>query len=175
MNIDAIKNGISYVTAERKKDGLILIQSLKANVMTASLDTWSSPMKLNLAKEKELANKWTETLRIKTPGIDAKVEGLSGGNQQKVVLAKWLSTDPKVLLLNEPTRGIDVGAKTEIYNLIEQFCENGLGVVMISSELPEILQLADRCIVLCEGRLTGEYEREELSQELLMHSAIGEV
>ncbi len=172
---DAIKNGIAYVTAERKKDGLILMQSIKENIMTASLDRYSHPLKLNRKKEKSVAAFWKDKLRIKAPDTDTIVNGLSGGNQQKVVLAKWLATDPKVLILNEPTRGIDVGAKTEIYHLMEDLCEEGLGVIMISSELPEILQLADRVIVLCEGRQTGEFVYGEMSQEKLMHGAIGEV
>jgi ribose transport system ATP-binding protein len=172
---DAIKNGIAYVTAERKKDGLVLIQSIKENIMTASIDRYSTPFKINKKKEKEFALDWKEKLKIKAPAIDTVVSGLSGGNQQKVVLAKWLVTNPKVLILNEPTRGIDVGAKTEIYNLMEDFCEEGLGIIMISSELPEILQLADRVIVMCEGKQTGEFSFAEMNQEKLMHGAIGEV
>lgn len=172
---DAIKNKIAYVTAERKKDGLVLIQSVKENVMTASVDRYSKPIRLNTRKEKEIAEKWKQALSIKTPAITTEVKGLSGGNQQKVVLAKWLETDPKVLILNEPTRGIDVGAKAEIYSLMEDFCEQGLGVVMISSELPEVLQLSDRIVVMCEGRITGEFSYEEANQEKLMQGAIGEV
>ena len=107
--------------------------------------------------------------------MDKVISGLSGGNQQKVVLAKWLNTNPKVLILNEPTRGIDVGAKTEIYRLMEEFCEQGLAVVMISSDLPEILQLADRIMILCEGRKTLEVDRADMTQERLMQGAIGEV
>ena len=172
---DAIENGISYVTAERKKDGLILIQSIKQNISTASLNRISTPFKMNRQAENRIALEWKDKLQIKTPNINYEVSGLSGGNQQKVVLAKWLATKPKVLILNEPTRGIDVGSKTEIYKLMEEFCEEGLGVVMISSELPEILQMADRAIVLCEGKQTAEFAREEMSQEKMMHAAIGEV
>ncbi|MBC5647187.1 sugar ABC transporter ATP-binding protein [Christensenella tenuis] len=172
---DAIASGIAYVTAERKKDGLILIQSVRDNIMTASVDKYSTPFRINHKKEKEIAVKWKEKFAIKTPDLNTVVNGLSGGNQQKVVLAKWLATDPKVLILNEPTRGIDVGAKTEIYKLMEDFCEKGLGVVMISSELPEILQLADRVMVMCEGKATAEFARGEMNQEKLMHGAIGEV
>ncbi len=172
---DAIKNGIAYVTAERKKDGLILIQSVKDNVMTASVDRVSGAMRINKAAEKRIAEEWKEKLRVKTPTIGTQVSGLSGGNQQKVVLAKWLNTNPKVLILNEPTRGIDVGAKTEIYRLMEDFCEQGLAIIMISSELPEILQLADRTMIMCEGRQTLELDRTEMNQEKLMHGAVGEV
>lgn len=173
--VDAIKNGIAYVTAERKKDGLILIQSVADNIMTASIDANSKPLWVDRSKEHEIAEEWKAKLNIKTPSVEKMVSGLSGGNQQKVVLAKWLNTNPKVLILNEPTRGIDVGAKTEIYRLMEDFCEQGLAVVMISSELPEILQLADRTIILCEGRKTLEVDRSEMTQEKLMQGAIGEV
>jgi len=172
--IDAIRKGIAYVTAERKKDGLILIQSVKDNIMTASIDRYSKPYRINAKKESEISHGWKDKLSIKTPDISTVVNNLSGGNQQKVVLAKWLTTAPKMLILNEPTRGIDVGAKSEIYKLMEDFCEDGLGVVMISSELQEILQLADRVIIICEGRLTGEYTKEEMTQEKLMRCAVGE-
>jgi ribose transport system ATP-binding protein len=172
--MDAIRNGIGYVTAERKKDGLILIQSVKDNIMTASLDRVSKPYKINGKAEQEIAEKWQKNLAIRTPNTNTIVNGLSGGNQQKVALAKWLATEPKVLILNEPTRGIDVGAKTEIYRLMEDFCEAGLGIVMVSSELPEILQIADRVIVMCEGALTAEFSHSEATQQKLMHSAIGE-
>lgn len=172
---DAIDNGIGYVTSDRKKDGLILIQSVKENIMTASVDKYASPFKINKKAEVEIASKWKDKLHIKTPSINAEANGLSGGNQQKVVLAKWLATNPKVLVLNEPTRGIDVGSKSEIYTLMEDFCEEGLGIVMISSELPEILQLADRVIVMCEGKIRAEFSKDEMSQEKLMHGAIGEL
>ena len=172
---DAIAGGIGYVTAERKKDGLILIQSVQENVTTASIDRYSKPYKLNRKAEKKVALDWKDKLAIKTPDITTVVSSLSGGNQQKVVLAKWLTTRPKVLILNEPTRGIDVGAKTEIYRLMEDFCAQGMGVIMISSELPEILQISDRVVVMCEGRITAEYSHSEMSQEKLMHGAIGEV
>lgn len=172
---DTIHSGIAYVTAERKKDGLILNQSVKENIMTAALDQYSSPLRINRKMEKSVADEWKDKLSIKTPDINTTVNSLSGGNQQKVVLAKWLTTKPKVLILNEPTRGIDVGAKSEIYHLMEDFCEEGLGVVMISSELPEILQLSDRVLVMCEGRLTAEFSKEEMTQERLMQGAVGEV
>jgi len=172
---DAIANGIGYVTAERKKDGLILIQSVQENVMTASISRYSKPYYLNYGEEKRIASEWKEKMDIRTRDISTVVNTLSGGNQQKVVLSKWLTTKPKVIILNEPTRGIDVGAKSEIYALMEDLCEQGLGVIMISSELPEVLQLADRVVVMCEGRVTVEYPREEMTQEKLMHGAIGEV
>jgi ABC-type sugar transport system ATPase subunit len=170
---DAIKAGLGYMTSERKKDGLIMIQSVSENIMTASINEVSSAFRMNRRIEKTRALFWKEKLDIKTPDIGSVVEGLSGGNQQKVVLSKWLQTKPKVLLLNEPTRGIDVGAKVEIYKLLEGLCEEGVGIVMISSELQEILQLSDRVIVLSEGRLAAQFDREELTQERVMHSAVG--
>ncbi len=178
INIDspeqAIKYGLAYVPCERKQEGLILCQSVKQNVLTANLDKVSRLLGiLDLEAESELAGKWVDTLGVKTPGIETIIEALSGGNQQKVVLAKWLVSDPKVLILNEPTRGIDVGAKVEIYRIMEELCAKGLSIIMISSELPEILALSDRVIVLSNGRITGEINREEACQENLMHCAIG--
>ncbi|GHU61412.1 ribose import ATP-binding protein RbsA 2 [Clostridia bacterium] len=171
---DAIAHGIGFVTAERKKDGLILIQSVSNNIMTASLDRYSKPFKIDRKAEKEVSANWKDKLNIKTPSVNTLVETLSGGNQQKVVLAKWLATHPRILILNEPTRGIDVGAKTEIYRLMEGFCEQGLGVIMISSDLPEVLQISDRVIVMFEGRLTAEYLHADMSQDKLMKGAVGE-
>jgi ABC-type sugar transport system ATPase subunit len=171
---DAIAAGIAYLSDERKADGLILVQSVKQNISTASLKDVSRPLRIDGKKESRNAEEWRQKLGIKTPSVDAAVEYLSGGNQQKVVLAKWLQTDPKVLILNNPTRGIDVGAKSELYNLMEAACEKGLGVLMISYELPEILQLSDRVLVMCEGRLTAELNKDELTQEKLMHIAVGE-
>lgn len=169
----AIKNGIAYLTAERKKDGLVLIASVKDNILLSSLDRYENHYKINVEKERKIANKWKDKLNIKCPNVDTTVDTLSGGNQQKVVLSKWLNTRPKVLILNEPTRGIDVGAKSEIYDLMEDFCEEDVGIIMISSDLPEVLQLSDRVLVLYEGCQMNVFNRDELSQELLMKSAIG--
>jgi ribose transport system ATP-binding protein len=171
---DAISAGIAYLSDERKLDGLILVQSVRENISTASIKNISNPLRIDTKLEARKAEEWKLKLGIKTPTVDTAVEYLSGGNQQKVVLAKWLQTDPKVLILNNPTRGIDVGAKNELYNLMEDACEKGLGVIMISYELPEILQLSDRVLIMCEGRLTAEFSKEELTQEKLMHSAVGE-
>ena len=172
---DAIDNGIAMVTSERKKDGLILIQTVRENVITASIDKHSSPFLINKKSESDISNHWKDTLNIKAVSIYSEVKGLSGGNQQKVVLAKWLTVKPNILILNEPTRGIDVGSKTEIYSLLETFCEQGLGIIMISSELPEIMQLSDRVMTMCEGRITAEFNKDEMTQEKLMHGAIGEI
>jgi len=171
---DAIKAGIGYVPSERKTAGLVLIHSVKFNASLAFIDKLKKRLFLNLKKEKNLVEEWVGKLNVKTPDIDTPAESLSGGNQQKVVLAKWMLTNPKVLILNEPTRGIDVGAKVEIYKLMEEFCRQGLGIVMISSELPEVMAIADRTVTICEGRITGELSKREYTQEKLLLGAIGE-
>jgi ABC-type sugar transport system ATPase subunit len=170
---DAIKSGLAYVPDERKKAGLILRQSVRRNMTITCLKALDRIYRIDTKEEKKLTKKWIERLEIKTPSYDTEVDSLSGGNQQKVVLAKWMAASPRILLLNEPTRGIDVGAKTEIYKLMEQFCQEGLGIVMISSELPEILSMADRVVVISEGKFAGLFERNELSQIALMDAAVG--
>ena len=170
---EAIKAGLAYVPNERKSAGLILGQSVKSNITVTHLKEIDSIYRINTKKENELVRKWVDELNIKTPDINNDIDSLSGGNQQKVVLAKWLITNPKVLMLNEPTRGIDVGAKTEIYRLMEEICGKGLGVIMISSELPEMLAIADRILVISEGRHMGTFDRKESTQKLLMEAAIG--
>jgi ribose transport system ATP-binding protein len=122
--------------------------------------------------ERELVGNYVARLRVKTPSINQAVVNLSGGNQQKVVLAKWLATEPKVLLLDEPTRGIDINSKKEIYTLIDELACSGLAVVMVSSELPEILGIADRILVLCEGRKTAEFSRDEATEEKVVKAAL---
>jgi ABC-type sugar transport system ATPase subunit len=169
----AIKNGIAYVPSERKLEGLMLIHQVKFNISVSILKKLMRRLKLNARKEEEIADKWIKALKIRTPDSKTKVESLSGGNQQKVVLAKWLETDPKILILNDPTRGIDVGAKVEIYSLMEELCAKGIGIIMISSELQETLAMSDRVLVLCEGKLTGEISREDATQESLMKLAVG--
>lgn len=170
---DAIKAGIALVPSERKMAGLILGMSVKENITVATISELGKGLSINLRAETDKAQRWVKDLNIKTPSIHTVAESLSGGNQQKVVLAKWLEAKPKLLILNEPTRGIDVGAKVEIYNLMETFCEQGLGILMISSELPEILALADRILVMSEGRIAGEFTGEEATQEKLMKCAVG--
>lgn len=170
---DAMRQHLAYLPSERKLDGLLLDHSVANNIILANIDKKLGTLKMNLANESVIAQKWVEELGIRTSGITAEVQYLSGGNQQKVVLAKALETDPWILLLNEPTRGIDVGAKAEIYNLIERLCQKGIAVVMISSELPEIMGISDRIVVVCEGRVTGALNRTEFSSEALMNLAIG--
>lgn len=172
--LDSLRRGISYVPAERKTEGVILIAPVKDNITLSNLGKIEQRGKLNLKRERKLAREWVQKLNIKTPEITTETQSLSGGNQQKIVIAKSLNTDPKFMILNEPTRGIDVGAKVEIYNLINRFCQEGKAVLMISSELPEIMALSDRIYVLCEGEITGELTRKDYSQETLLKYAIGE-
>ena len=169
---DAIKHGIAYVSEDRKALGLNLLDDIKTSVVSAKLDKVSSKRigSIDIYKEHAVSDDYRKSLRIKTPTVDEGVNKLSAGNQQKVVLAKWTFTDPRLLILDEPTRGIDVEAKTEIYQIIRQLAENGAGVVLISSELPELLGVADRIYTIFEGSITDELPVTEASPETLMRS-----
>ena len=158
---DAVKMGIGLVPEDRKFQGLILIMAVYENISLPSLPFMFSNGIINFEKEYSLAESLVERLSIRTPSIFQAVNNLSGGNQQKVVLAKWLALKPKVLILDEPTRGIDVGSKAEIHHLIDELAKEGIGVILISSELPEILALSDRILVISKGRITKELKREE--------------
>ena len=164
----AIEAGLAYVTEDRKELGLILEEPIQRNISLANLAGVASGGVLSAGRERRVADGYRRDLRIRTPSVAQRVMNLSGGNQQKVVLAKWLFTDPKVLILDEPTRGIDVGAKFEIYTLMNQLVAQGHGVVMISSEMPELLGMCDRIHVMNEGRFVGELSRDEASQERIM-------
>lgn len=172
----SIKNGIAYVPGERKIEGLLLNMSVKANVTLASLKKFAKRGFLNLKKEQENTQEWIKTLGIKTPGTDTEAENLSGGNQQKVVFSKCLNISPKVLLLNEPTRGVDVGAKAEIYKLMDKFCRDGMGILMVSSEMPETMAICDRIIIIHDGSIKGEMDRkqEAYDQFVIMRGVLGE-
>ncbi len=170
---DAIDHGIGLITEDRKKLGLLLNQDLVFNTTLPSLDNVSDGGIINNLEERKITKKYVELLATKTPSIDANVDTLSGGNQQKVVVGKWLATKPEILILDEPTRGIDVGAKVEIYNLMNQLVEDGVTVIMISSELPEILGMSDRILVMCEGELVANLDREEATKEKVMEYATG--
>jgi D-xylose transport system ATP-binding protein len=170
---DAIAAGIGFVTEDRKRFGLLLDQSIVVNLTLAALRRLSGPLVTDPDRETAAGERAMKDLRIKAPSTLTVVGTLSGGNQQKVVLAKWLLTEPKVLFLDEPTRGIDVGAKQEIYQQIYRLAAEGLAIVLVSSELPEVLGLADRVIVLHEGRRTGEFTREQASAEAVMACATG--
>jgi len=167
----AIKRGLAYVSEDRKGNGLILIQDVKENITLANLKEIADATIINKNEEIKIAESYRESLNIKTPSILQKVQNLSGGNQQKVAIAKWLFADPNILILDEPTRGIDVGAKYEIYTIMNELVAKGLSVIMISSELPEILGMSDRIYVMAEGKLTGELSIEEATQEKIMEMA----
>ena len=164
----AIRNGIALITEDRKTTGLDLIASVQDNITMASLGRVSRGGLLHKNQEKKAARRYIQALRVKAPDEKVLAGNLSGGNQQKVVIAKWLMTEPDVIILDEPTRGIDVGAKRDIYLLIGEFVKQGKAVIMISSEIPEIMGLSDRVLVMAGGRLTGELTREEFSQERIM-------
>ena len=169
---NAIKSGFAYVTEDRKGDGLILIQDVKSNITIANLNRILN-YRLIIDQNAEIkdARDYSSNLDIKTPSIEQKVLYLSGGNQQKVSLAKWLYVEPDVMILDEPTRGIDVGAKFEIFKIMNKLVEQGMSIIMISSELPEILGMTDRIYVLSSGKITGEINTKEADQEKVMRYA----
>jgi len=164
----AINGGLAYVTEDRKTLGLNLLDSIKVSITAAGLSKISNNLRVDENAEVQAAQKFRKDLRIKATSIEHNVNTLSGGNQQKVVLAKWMFTEPDVLILDEPTRGIDVGAKYEIYEIINRLADSGRGVLMISSELPELLGMCDRIYTLSEGVITGDFSREDATQETLM-------
>ncbi|TDO92195.1 ribose transport system ATP-binding protein [Halanaerobium saccharolyticum] len=171
---DALKNGISYLSEDRKDEGLVLGLPVADNISISVLTTMlKAHTFINAAAEKELAQKYIEDLSIKTPSEMQLVKNLSGGNQQKVVISKLLSTKPEVVILDEPTRGIDVGAKREIYNLMQELVDNGVGVILISSELPEVLNLSNRILVMHEQEIMGELDAADANQEEIMQLATG--
>ncbi|MFD1801247.1 ribose ABC transporter ATP-binding protein RbsA [Mixta tenebrionis] len=178
MNIrspqDGLVNGIVYISEDRKRDGLVLGMSVKENMSLTALRYFSrSGGGLKHRAEQLAVNDFIRLFNIKTPGMDQTIGLLSGGNQQKVAIARGLMTRPKVLILDEPTRGVDVGAKKEIYQLINQFKEEGLSIILVSSEMPEVLGMSDRILVMHEGRLSGEFSIEQATQEALMAAAVG--
>ena len=170
---DAIKNGIGFVTEDRKRYGLILDQTILKNMTLAALRRLSGRFITDEDAEAAAGERTARDLRVKAPSVFTLAGTLSGGNQQKVVLAKWLLTNPRVLFLDEPTRGIDVGAKQEIYSEINRLAATGIAIVLVSSELPEVLGLSDRVIVLHEGRITGEFQRNDATPEAVMSCATG--
>ena len=169
---DGLKNKIAYVSEDRKGDGLIVELSIKENMTISSLNSIASLLKINKNKETKIVKEYIDRINIKTPSENQLIKNLSGGNQQKVAIAKALMTEPEVLILDEPTRGVDVGAKKEIYDLINDFKSKGKAVIMISSEMPEILGLSDRIIVLSQGSITGEFDIKDASQEAILKCAV---
>jgi ABC-type sugar transport system ATPase subunit len=169
---DAIKNKIAMVSEDRKELGLVLSSSIKENIALPNLNSLSTGPFINLAQEKVQCQRVSSELKIKTRSLKNRVENLSGGNQQKVVIAKWLLTKPKVMILDEPTRGIDVGAKTEIHSIMNALVKEGMAVILISSELPEIIGMSDRIIVIAGGRVRGEFLRDEMDNQEMMQENI---
>lgn len=168
---DAVKHSIGYLSEDRKRYGLMLLKSVSENTAIASMDRYVKVGLINDGKLKEEAAVYNEKLRTKTPSMDQLLKNLSGGNQQKVIIARWLIQDCDILIFDEPTRGIDVGAKSEIYTLMNELSKQGKSIIMISSELVEILRMSDRVMVMCEGRKTGELDISEATQENIMQLA----
>ena len=169
---EAIAAGLALAPEDRKRDGLVLPMSVAANASLASLERTLRAGFVSEAREVEHVAPYVQRFSVKTPSLDELIVNLSGGNQQKVILAKWLATAPKILLLDEPTRGIDVNAKREIYAFIDELACAGLGLIAVSSELPEILALSDRVMVMCEGRKTAEFARADATPERVLHAAL---
>ncbi len=172
---DAVKNGIGYLSEDRKRFGIVVQKTVAENTTMADLDEFSNGPFINKKKEKEVAEKFVKSLATKTPSVDQLVVNLSGGNQQKVVIAKWLTRNCDILIFDEPTRGIDVGAKNEIYKLMNQLAAEGKAIIMVSSEMTEILRMSDRIVVMCEGKKTGELDISEATQENIMNMATREI
>lgn len=169
---DAVEYGIGYLSEDRKRYGLALGMDIETNVVLASLDKFTGPLGIvNKSKTKVEADKMVENLKVKTPSLKQKIKNLSGGNQQKVIIGKWLTRDSNILIFDEPTRGIDVGSKSEIYKLLDELAKLGKSIIMISSELPEILRMSHRIIVMCEGKITGELNACDATQEKIMELA----
>ena len=163
------------MSEDRRHLGLVMPMSITANITLPTLRNYLNGLGLvQRQKEKSVAEKFRERLSIRTPSVEAPVAQLSGGNQQKVMLAKWLNAGPKVLILDEPTRGIDVGAKAEVHQLVDELAEQGLAIIVISSDLPEVLSMCDRILVMREGRQAAIFSRDEATQELIMAAAMGQ-
>ena len=171
--LQAKKLGFGYVTEDRKSEGLIVDFSVRDNLSLTNFDKVSTKGIIKANEEKELYETMVKRLGVRTSGPNQAAKSLSGGNQQKVVIAKWLGIEPNVLILDEPTRGVDVGAKKEIYSIINELAEKGVAILMISSELPEIIGMTDRVLVMHEGTLTAELQKTEMTQERIMHYATG--
>ena len=170
---DAMKEGIVLAPEDRRHEGLILKQTVDFNITLPILGELIKGIRMNRKKKDEILDTYAKRLRIKTSSYDNKVGNLSGGNQQKVVLAKWMATNPKILILDEPTKGIDVGAKQEIYKLVYEIVNMGVGVIFNSSEMPEVINLCDRIYMVYEGKINGEISRDEISETAIMKYTIG--
>ena len=168
---DAVKYGIGYLSEDRRRYGCVVQKSVTENTTLATMEEFTSGIFINKSKEKEVSEKYVKELATKTPNCEQLVVNLSGGNQQKVVIAKWLTRDSEILIFDEPTRGIDVGAKNEIYKLMNRLAAEGKSIIMISSEMTEVLRMSDRIIVMCEGKITGNIDISEATQEHIMNHA----
>jgi ribose transport system ATP-binding protein len=165
---DAVRCGIAYLSEDRKRCGLTLSMDVETNIVLATLRRFVKSLAwVDVARTREVAEHYVGALSIRTPGIRQKARNLSGGNQQKVVVGKWLTADTQILIFDEPTRGIDVGAKSEIYRLLNDLARRGKSIIMISSELPEILRMSHRIIVMCEGRITGELPSSATQEQIM--------
>ena len=169
----AMTAGIAYLPEDRHQEGLVLDFSIAQNVTLPILPRLFPQLLIRPATERRVADEYTEQFNVRMVGVDQEVGALSGGNQQKVVLAKWLASEPRILILDEPTRGIDIGAKVEVHRIVSELAASGLGIILISSDLPEVLAMSDRILVLHEGRITDEIARAEASQERVMFAATG--
>ena len=172
---DAVKAGIGYLSEDRKRFGIVVQKTVSENTTMADLANYMKGIFIDKKKEKEVAQKFVDSLATKTPSVDQMVINLSGGNQQKVVIAKWLCKNCDILIFDEPTRGIDVGAKNEIYKLMNKLAAEGKSIIMISSEMSEILRMSDRVVVMCEGKKTGELRIEDTTQEKIMNLATRDI
>ena len=171
---DAMKAGIGFITEERKKNGIIWMLSIRENISAASLNELPGRLFINRPEERKRTQEIFDALHIKAPSVETPVVSLSGGNQQKVVIGKWLLKDPRILLVDEPTRGIDVGAKAEIYKLMNDLTEKGISIIMVSSDMPELINMSDRCLVISNGRITGQFEGADITDENVMRAAIAQ-
>ena len=169
--VDAMKYGISLVPENRKVEGLYHVQSVSFNSTIEVLHEFIRNLMVNTAREREITQEYIDKMHTKTASMEQSVTNLSGGNQQKVMIGRWLATKPKLLILDEPTRGVDVGAKAEIYEIMNELTKQGVSIIMISSELPEIINMADRIYVMYDGRITGCIDYENVSQEAIMKLA----
>lgn len=170
---DAVKLGIGFITEDRKDEGLMLDASIRENIGLPNLDSFSPKGLIDKKNEQDFVDLLIKRLTIKTASSEISARSLSGGNQQKVVIAKWIGIQPKVLILDEPTRGVDVGAKREIYQLMNELTDRGVAILMVSSELPEVLGMSDRVLVIHEGTISGELSKTEATQERIMTLATG--
>jgi rhamnose transport system ATP-binding protein len=167
----AIKAGMAFIPEDRRKQGLVIDASVTRNVAGVIRKGLAKAGLITAQMENTAAGPWASRLEVKTSALDMNAATMSGGNQQKVVIAKWLATGPRLLIIDEPTRGIDVGTKAEVHRLLSELAGEGLGILMISSELPEVLGMADRVLVVCEGRVTADLAREDATPEAVMHAA----